>query len=530
MFAQSLKSFFLLSLLATPALAQQIGPPAPRGNFQNQTDRPLRYTPVKGDFLIESANGKGEFFNRPLYGSNTAFRVDAGDLPEFMFYLPNRGGNLRLGLEKWADEKPGGKWLHDAQHIAARYSQGMMIYEIHDPIIGENGRLTLTAVPTHDRAGLILKIEHTGEDLNLFYAFGGSDGLAGSRRGDIGTERAPVSEFFQLTPAACSGNIVQGEAQQFSVKGKSGTIAGITTGDPSSNTGPIFAIADATFWNDPTRLLASRDKPTQTPVALTRTHLPGGPFYLMLQDAATPLPKPTDLAGLFDAARASREKIASTMVLDTPDPFINAAAPALAIAADACWDEQQGVVMHGAVAWRNRLLGWRGPYAMDELGWHDRMTRHLTYWAGQQVTDENIPKEPHADPKKNLAADDWTMLHSNGAMSKSHYDMNLAYIDAYIRHALWTGDTDLLQKTWPVLERHIAWEQRCFRRLYTQNNEPLPLYEAYAAIWASDNLQYNGAGTAHASALNYYHNTMIARIAKTLGKDPAFMKKKLPQF
>src|SRR5262249_24894418 len=50
--------------------------------------------------------------------------------------------------------------------------------------------------------------------------------------------------------------------------------------------------------------------------------------------------------------------------------------------------------------------------------------------------------------------------------------------------------------------------------------EELPLYEAYAAIWASDNLQYNGGGTTHASALNYYHNKMAAQFAKHLGEDP----------
>jgi hypothetical protein len=67
---------------------------ASKGNFDGQTRRPLRYRPVGTDFVIE--NGV-EFFNRPLYGTNTAFRVDAGDRPEFSLYLPGRGGNLRCG-------------------------------------------------------------------------------------------------------------------------------------------------------------------------------------------------------------------------------------------------------------------------------------------------------------------------------------------------------------------------------------------------------------------------------------------------
>ena len=55
-----------------------------------------------------------------------------------------------------------------------------------------------------------------------------------------------------------------------------------------------------------------------------------------------------------------------------------------------------------------------------------------------------------------------------------------------------------------MIERHLAWERRLFRREF--GPDKLPLYEAYAVIWASDDLQYNGGGTAHASAYNYFHN------------------------
>jgi hypothetical protein len=103
-------------------------------------------------------------------------------------------------------------------------------------------------------------------------------------------------------------------------------------------------------------------------------------------------------------------------------------------------------------------------------------------------------------------------------MSKNHYDMNLVAVDAFFRHLLWTGDTNYAAEMWPVIERHLAWERRLFRREF--GPDKLPLYEAYAAIWASDDLNYNGGGTAHASAYNYFANTMAARVAKILGKDP----------
>jgi hypothetical protein len=43
----------------------------PKPNLVGNIDRPIRYRPDGGDFVIE--NG-GETFNRPLYGGDTAFR------------------------------------------------------------------------------------------------------------------------------------------------------------------------------------------------------------------------------------------------------------------------------------------------------------------------------------------------------------------------------------------------------------------------------------------------------------------------
>lgn len=87
------------------------------------------------------------------------------------------------------------------------------------------------------------------------------------------------------------------------------------------------------------------------------------------------------------------------------------------------------------------------------------------------------------------------------------------------RHILWTGDLDYAREVWPVLERHLAWEQRLFRREF--GPDKLPLYEAYAAIWASDDVQYSGGGVAYTTAYNLYHNRMAARLARLIGKDPA---------
>jgi hypothetical protein len=511
----------------------------PQPNLDNNTGRPLRYRPDSNDFVIE--NGV-EFFNRPLYGGNTAFRVDGGDRPEFILYLPGRGGNLRLGLKSGKSVK----WLHDAKQIISRYRPGELIYDIRDPILGRDGTLTIALLALHTTEGLVIRAEarQVSAGLELLWAFGGVNGQRGRRDGDIGTEDVPISEYFQLQPEFCRDNIFTLGPGTFTLRAKAATILGLAPADAK------VAVADATDWASPAALLASVAGAPELPVVVGHAALTAGAPWFMawqrLSDAptsATELPtyravtadrpgqnqnpvqvvlRPAygveDLPRLFAETEAHFRALREQIVVETPDPFLNAAAAALCIAADGVWDEPSGTVQHGAVAWRSRLLGWRGPYAMDALGWHDRARRHLTYWARRQNTDPIPDKLPPPDANANLARSE-AALHSNGDMSNSHYDMNLVYIDALFRHLLWTGDLEFARSVWPVIERHLAWERRLFRRPF--GSAGLPIYEAYAAIWASDDLQYNGGDVAHASAYNYYHNRMAARLARLLGHNPA---------
>jgi len=147
---------------------------------------PLRYRPEGNDFVIE--NG-AEFFNRPLYGANTAFRVDAGDRPEFILYLPGRGGNLRLGLKSGKSTK----WLHEANQIVSRYRPGEMIYEICDPMLGRDGTLTVALLAMHTTDGLIIRAEarHVSAGLEFLWVYGGVNGQRGRRDGEHWYRRCP---------------------------------------------------------------------------------------------------------------------------------------------------------------------------------------------------------------------------------------------------------------------------------------------------------------------------------------------------
>lgn len=477
-----------------------------RPNLAGQIARPLRYRPDGGDFVI--VNG-AERFNRPLYGGASAFRADAGDRPDFSLYLPGRGGVLRLALLGRA----GPRWLSDAAQVTARYRAGTMVYEIRDPALGE-GTLTLTALVAKSSETLLLRLELGGAPaVELAAVFGGITGERGRRDGDLGTEPTPVREYFRFQPEHARGNTVALGDAAFTVTAPKGSVTALL---------PDFAavdIADATR-DEPAALLTPAPTPA-LPVGFGRFALePERPVFLALQRRGNGEPAlvRAALPALFAAEQARLAALAGRVAIETPDPFLDAVLPALNIAADAVWDDRQHAFLHGAVAWRTRLLGWRVGYAGDALGWPERTRAHFDGFAAQQDTTPVPATLPAAEAAANLARNE-TALHSNGDLTHSHYDMNLVALDTLFRHLRWTGDLAYARKIWPVIERSLAWERRLFRREFGPDR--LPLYEAYAAIWASDDLTYSGGGATHATAANLLHHREAARLARRLRIDPA---------
>ena len=485
--------------------------------LESNTARPLRYVPENGDFVI--TNGK-EFFNRPLYGPNNAFRVDAGDLPEFSLYVPGHGGNLRLGITG----NNAAKWLFQADRVIARYRPGRLIYEVRDRLLG-NGSLHLELLTQGEGSGILLQItpREISSGVSLMWAFGGVSGRKGRRNGDIGCEVEPVSQFFQLRKEECAGNSYKINGSIADLKSR---FAMLQLRFPS---GAKLSMADAKDWNEGWEILrgSAADK---FPILTGSVGLEERSCYIgihrVLPDEHLPIQQSPD--GAFAGRSRQLANLASSVRFTTPDPYIDASIAALTVAADALWDARQQCVMHGAVAWRNPLAGWRGPYALDALGNHQRMKQQVRHWIAKQNTTPlnpdaaDSPATGAADPGTHLSRKE-SLLHSNGDISHNHYDMNLVFFDALLRHLRWTGDLEFAREIWPALNRHIDWEQRLFRRSYQSEDDKkeLPLYEAYACIWASDNLQYNGGGAAHSSAYNFFLNKTAAALARLLKEDPA---------
>jgi hypothetical protein len=482
--------------------------------MESMTARPLRYRPVGAEFVIR--NG-GEYFNRPIYGPNDDFRVDAGDLPEFSLYLPGHGGNLKLGFSVGTQSK----WAAQASEVIARYRPGRMIYEIRDPILGK-GKLQAELLTAGEGSGVMVKV--VGHSLpsgtRLAWAFAGVSGRKGRRDGDIGCEVEPVSQFFQVRAEECNGNSYTLENAMARVKSSA---AELVLEFPAHSQ---LAVADFPAWSalPPTVGRSAKTEPKQ-PILTGSADIKKQPLYLTIhrpdRSGATAA---TDPAKAFAARSAQVEGIARQITIDTPDEYVNACGSAIGIAADAIWDTRQECVMHGAVAWRSALAGWRGPYSLDALGNHDRAKLHFRHWLKRQNLTAITTADPATgpwDPNIHLTRKE-KLLHSNGDISNNHYDMNMVFMDVLLRHLMWTGDLEFAREVWPALQRHLAWEHRLFRRTYTgSSGKELPLYEAYAAIWASDNLQYNGGGAAHSSAYNIFALRSAAKLARALGESGA---------
>lgn len=494
-------------------------------------ERSIRYQPDGTDFIIVNGNRR---FNRALYGTNTGYRVEAGDLPEFAQYLPDMGGNLKFGIISTDTSK----WLIDADHILARYRPGTMIYEIEDKLLGE-GNIRIIVLAMAEADGMIVKVQTNNLPVGteILWAFGGVSGVKFSRDGDIGAD--PESSFY-LKPEYCRDNIYDIDKARFSVyyiprktkrkldlkewraqseEKKKEIMRSVMAIFPVSQG---MHLADANKQTSPDVLLQS--KAIENPVFVGKFPVEDNKEFYFSSYKPVTIADVTyeDLPELFEKAEIKRKELANRVKVSTPDPYINTLGGALVIAADAVYQDPS--FLHGAVAWRMWLNGWRGAYVADVLGWHNRAKAHFRGYAQSQVTEPaSGPAVPdtfrHFARQKEemgtaLFSNGYVCRNPNGQFRPHHYDMNLVFFDQLLTHFNYTGDVELIKEMWPVINRHLAWEKRNF------DPDDDGLYDAYCCIWASDAVQYNGGSVAHSSAYNYRAYNMIAKLAEIIGEDP----------
>jgi hypothetical protein len=476
-------------------------------------ERSLRYQPEGQGFVIENGTLR---YNKALYGINSSFRVETSDVPVLGLYMPYMGGNLQWGVRS----DKGSKWLVDADYVRSVYEPGIRRYEIKDALLGK-GQLLIEVLAMADANGVVVRLsgKDLPPDLRLMTMYGGADSQRFFRNADLGVD---VANAFDLKPDACLGNDYQLEGTSFTMSyGQDSRNPTSVTGSFSPETllrlgSPYSVERPSDVWES----AVTASKPVllaEFPAGSNEVH------YLALKNAADGLDIPADqLHVLFDMADERRKEVASAVVVDTPDPYMNPIGGVLSTAADGIWDD---VWLHGAIGWRMPLNGWRAGYTGDFIGLNARNRRHFNRYAASQVTDvPPVMSHPAPDSALNLARPlkKWgTPMYSNGYICRNpesnrrmhHYNMNLVFIDALLWHLNWTGDLDYAREVWPVITRHLEWE----KRNYDPDNDGL--YDACASIWASDALYYNSGAVTHSSAYNYRAFRMAALIAEKIGVD-----------
>lgn len=499
--------------------------------------RQMNYQPDGEEFV--SLNGKNRF-SRAIYGTNTGFRFETSDFPEFGLYMPNLGGSFYMALST----PSGVKWIKDLASIESRFKSGQRSYLIKDEKMLGKGTLRIDAVALSEADGMIVRYEakQLPQGCKFIWIYGGANHKRFSREGDIG---ADPKDCFYIKAENCVGNVYEINQNTFTVN-YGHNIKAVSNDEAYENAetykrmekteakvynfvqltgvfplGTSIRTADGNLIGKLEKLLESTA--SDKPVLIAEYDLSNTTFYTEIHNPKTHAPYSyKELKKTYQQGVDFRTQIASRMKMNTPDKYFNTLGGIFAGAEDAIW-ESPGY-LHGAIGWRIPLLGWRAAYMGDCLGIQDRARMHFDGYLNSQITDIPVTK-PHLQAEEfHLArsAKEWgTPMYSNGYICRSpnktsvmhHYDMNLVFIDELLWHLNWTGDMDYARKVFPSIQLHLAWEKNTF----DPDNDGL--YDAYCCIWASDALQYNGGAATHSTAYNYRANKMMAEIAKKIGED-----------
>ena len=440
------------------------------------------------------------------------------------------------------------KWLHDAPRIVTRYRPGELLYEIRDPLLGADGMLRLSVLAYHQTEGLIVRVEASAipPGLELIWAYGGVNGQRGARDGDIGTERVPISQYFQLQSEFCKANAYELKAASFTLHAKPATILGLLPPGAQIN------LADATHWNDLRALLADAKSSLEAklPVLVGRVAIENGhPLFISLQRIAqdvaaaeelstyrevsvdrpsinrTP-PKlslaaaflPDDLPRLFDETEPHFTALRQRVSIETPDPFLNAAAARSTSQPMRC-----GMNRKCDHARRDRLAhptAWLARAVCARCARLARSRPCQPFLLGEPQNTDPIPTTLPLPAERSQSRSQRSCPAQQRRLSNSHYDMNLVY------HRHFVPSSCFGPATWHSREK----SGRSSSAIWRGNDDFFAANSARKSFRFTKPMLRSGPATICNTAaaaprtvprITYYHNKMAAQLAPLVGDDPA---------
>src|ERR1039457_2282918 len=477
----------------------------------SKLDTPL-YT-VEGDAFVRH-NGD-RYCNRPLYCNHTYAVALGGDKP---FAMAGDGksflGNLMFALMRQGQ----GKWVQNGADHTSEYRPGRMEWIVKDISWGAT-TIHLEVVPTAHGAGMVarVRVENPLPGDTLLWASGGFSNDKGSILWTMDMTSQSVKYILRGFDAVdCENNKVLAQGSSWTLQAATGRSSASATGICSADTKSV--VSDANAWKDPVALLASHGK--DAPIACGMVALADNQdVYWELGGSQTESAgAKKSLAEDFDAGMQRVIDVEKQVVVETPDPWLNAAVGASVNANDAHF--RDGIYTHSGMRWGVALLGWRTVYGGAVFGWHDNVKTDAKNFISQQIT-ESDKTTAHADPKALLSsqAPDSRMF-GKGRIDfhhPHHYDMQSQFFDQ-VQHAWrWTGDSELEKLLRPSLDLHCEYIKDCF------DPYSLGIYESYANTWPTDDQWYNGGGTSEETAYAYASEKTAWQFAQR-ANDQADMK------
>ena len=486
----------LPTLLLTALLLAAALPPVFAGK-QGRVPLESLQTPlytVDGDGFV-GHNGT-KYSNRPLYCNHIYAIVLAGDKP--LCQVGNMShilGDLMFALVR--DGK--GKWLQDASDLTSTYRPGRMEWTVKDASWG-NTSVTVEAVPAANGTGMAehVRVDGAQPGDKLVWA----SGAARTEKASILWAYDMISQkpkylYRGFVPDDCTGDKAAANGSSWTLQAGDPQ-APLATGTCSAPT--QATVADSGAWMDPTALTASPGG--AAPLVCGSIDVDSGKdIYWSLLGPDTDLKQSP--ADTFAAGMQREKGIQHSVVIDTPDPWLNAGMGACTNVVDACFRE--GIYSHSGMRWSTPLLGWRTIFGGTVVGSHDDVKTEAKLAIPHQIgLNGPVPPgmtEAHADPAIGLTsqAPDSRMF-GKGRVDfhqPHHYDMQSQFFDQ-IQHA-WraTGDPELEKLLKPSLDLDCEYIKDCF------DPEGLGIYESYANTWPTDDQWYNGGGTSEETAYAY---------------------------
>ena len=483
------------------------------------------------DGYITGQNTK-RYNNRPLYINNSDAFILTGDQPiarlvkkEYIY------GTFMLAVERNGKTK----WLQQCDEVQSMYHAGLMRWEVSEK--GFPGlKIMLEVVPMVLTTGMTVRLTAEGAKPGdkLIWAFGGAQWRRDQNLSwKLDVMGQPELLTWDFVPEECKNNKAEVKVQNFFVHLVDSTMHSekYFTVARACSSPTKLRIGEASGWSHAESFQHSQssDSPLLNgTVALENGNSIYWAFEAFNQPVSPDLSRINEPKTAFEEGKKRTNSFEERLKINTPDPYLNAIAPASVAAVDGTW--YPPVFVHGALQWNMRFPGWRTIFGGTMYGWHDRVIDEAKFYTDAQIKTSD-KKEAKADPATLL-----TGLHPDSRfygvgrinIDQNFYDMQTQFFDQIVEEYRWTANPNLVKFFREALELHLIWIRDCF------DLDGDGVYESYLNTWPTDSQWYNGGGTAEETSYAYrghlaardmarnagdteselYHNQMLEKIKK----------------